>query len=170
MRLEAVDHVAVAVPDLGPALDLFEGLLGGEFITGGDDDRVGIRVVHLQLPALKLELIEPLGEGSFLHRYLDRKGPGFHHLTAIVASLDEAMDAAREQGFEVIDERRDDPAWEEAFLRPSQTFGALVQLVQSDRSWRSPVAGVTREAVLAGKVSWVIGAPRLRDAADEPVG
>jgi methylmalonyl-CoA/ethylmalonyl-CoA epimerase len=162
MHLEAVDHVAVAVPDLGPALDLFEGVLGGEFVTGGDDDRIAIRVVHLQLPGLKLELLQPLGEDSFLHRYLERKGPGFHHMTAIVADLDEAMDAARGQGLEVIDERRDDPAWEEAFLRPSQTFGALVQLVQTDRSWQSPVPGVTREAVLAGKVSWVIGAPRLR--------
>ena len=164
MRLEAVDHVAIAVPDLGPALDLFEGVLGGEFITGGDDDRIAIRVVHVQLPGFKLELMQPLGEDSFLQRYLAKKGPGFHHMTMIVADLDAAMAEARASGFEVIDERRDDSAWEEAFLRPSQTFGALVQLVQSDRSWRPPVAGVTRERVLAGEVSWVIGAPRLRGA------
>jgi methylmalonyl-CoA/ethylmalonyl-CoA epimerase len=162
MRLEAVDHVAIAVPALEPALDLYEGVLGGEFVTGGDDDRIGIRVVHLQLAELKLELIQPLAEDSFLHRYLEKRGPGFHHLTMIVADLDEAMAAARDHGLEVIDERRDDPAWEEAFLRPSQTFGALVQLVQSDRSWQSPVAGVTREAVLAGEVGWTIGAPRVR--------
>jgi methylmalonyl-CoA/ethylmalonyl-CoA epimerase len=79
-----VDHVAIAVPSIEHAIPLFRDALGGEFLCGGDNDETGIRLVHLRLPGLKLELMQPLRPDSFLQRHLEKRGPGLHHLTFLV--------------------------------------------------------------------------------------
>lgn len=149
------------MPSIREACDLFIDLLGGRFITGGEDPKLKIRVVHLDLAGQKLELMEPTTEDSYLQRFLDKHGPGFHHMTVIVEDLGAAIAAAAEQGREVVDEFRSDPAWQEAFLRPSQSYGTLIQLAEIDDSWEPPVPGVTLDAVLSGRVEWISGPPRL---------
>lgn len=163
--VERVDHVALAVDDLAGAIRLYHDVLGGQLIAGGDDEGLRIRTVQLRFPpGVKIELLSPLDETSYLAGYLAKHGPGFHHLTCFVRSVPEAVDRLTEAGFEVVDtDLGSKPGWRETFVRPSSGFGALVQLAESDLEWSQPLLpDATVDDVLAGRVVWNDARPVFR--------
>jgi catechol 2,3-dioxygenase-like lactoylglutathione lyase family enzyme len=82
-----------------------------------------------------LEVLEPAGApGGFLHRFLDRRGPGIHHVTFKVPDIRTAMQRARVQGYDVVGFEDRLPGWKECFLHPKQAQGIVVQLAESDPS------------------------------------
>jgi hypothetical protein len=76
-------------------------------------------------------VIEPVGGNGFVHRYLASRGPGVHHVTFKVPSLDEACERARARGYDIVgyDDSYDD--WKTAFLHPKQALGIVVQFAQT---------------------------------------
>jgi methylmalonyl-CoA/ethylmalonyl-CoA epimerase len=165
-----LDHVAIAVDDLGRAWQLYGKLLGGTFVAGGDDTEIGIRVLQVKLPpGAKVELIEPLDTTSYLQGFLDRHGPGFHHMTLIVDDVVAADEELRAAGFATTDLDLHDPQWRETYIRPSSGFGALIQLTDSPLDWGVVQTHITPEQVIAGEVLWVgTEKPRLRTPEDGP--
>ena len=161
--VRTIDHVAVAVRDLSRALELFGGVLGGTFITGGDNDETGIRIVHLALGGFKVELMSPLREDSLLARTMETRGEGLHHVTFMVDNVEAATVAARDAGFHTTEPLTDSLNWQEVFVRPTSA-GALVQYVKSPRDWSAPVDGITVDDVLAGRAVFRDSVPCLRDA------
>lgn len=157
-----IDHVAVAVESIEAALVLFGDLLGGSFVSGGDDDESGVRAVRVQLPGLRIELLQPLRDDTRLRAYLDRHGQGLHHLTMLVPDLDEAIAELEGAGFRTTGKDRSRPWWMEAYIHPTSGFGALIQIVETDERWDRPAAGLTLEDVLAGRAIWADGRARLR--------
>jgi methylmalonyl-CoA/ethylmalonyl-CoA epimerase len=157
-----IDHVAVAVESIEEALALFGGVLGGTFVSGGDDDESGVRAVRVQLPGLRIELLQPLRDDTRLRAFLDRRGQGLHHLTMLVADLDEAIAQVEGAGFETTGTDRSRPWWQETYIRPRSGFGALIQLVETTERWDRPVEGLTVEDVLAGRAIWSDGRAHLR--------
>jgi len=124
-----LDHVAVAVHQIKPALRLFREGLGGEYLMGGDVD--SWRWLQLRYPGGgKIELLEPQGEG-FLSRFLSSRGEGLHHVTFKTDDIHAAVTELRAKGFELVDVNLDHPHWKEAFLRPSKSHGTLIQVAQS---------------------------------------
>lgn len=167
MNVLQVDHVAVAVNSLPDALRLFADTLGGAFVTGGDSERDDIRTVQLELGGVKLELMQPIGEDSYLQRFIDKHGQGFHHMTIFVEDLFEAIASLEAEGYEVVDTDPSSLPWQETYVRPRSGFGTLLQIVQTDRAWDEPFEGITLEAILNGDVQWRDNIPTLRDP-DEP--
>jgi methylmalonyl-CoA/ethylmalonyl-CoA epimerase len=163
MKVLQVDHVAVAVNSLPEALRLFAGTLGGTFITGGDSERDDIRTVQLELGGLKIELMQPIGEDSYLQRFIDKHGQGFHHMTVFVEDLFEAIATLEADGYEVVDTDPSSPPWRETYVRPRSGFGTLIQIVQTDRAWDEPFEGITLAAILDGDVQWRDNIPTLRE-------
>lgn len=160
------DHVAVAVRDLDAASRLFIDLLGGELIAGGDDDAIGIRTMQLRFPpGVKVELLTPLDETSYLQAYLDKHGEGFHHMTCMVDDVQDAAQRLEEAGFGTVDTRTGTDFWNETFIRPSSAFGTLVQLADSPLEWTEPVMpeSATAADVLAGRISWNEARPRWKE-------
>lgn len=157
------DHVGIAVPDLPAAVHLFHEVLGGEYLAGGEDVGLGIRTVQFRYPdGGKIELMTPVRDDSYLAAYLDRHGPGFHHAAMFVEDLSTAVDRLVSEGYEVVDHATDRPEWHEAFLRPAQTFGALVQLVETTLDWSQFRTDLSLDQVMAGEVVWDDSTPRLR--------
>ncbi len=143
--VKRLDHVSWAVRDIRSALSLVE-LLGGRFYQGADNPRNMFRWVQFHLPQGMLEVMAPLGEESFLHKFLEQRGEGLHHLTFEVEDLSEAVGKAEERGFRVTGLHFSEH-WSEAFLHPRTTNGVLVELAQ----WEEDVwVGYTLEEVLAG--------------------
>ena len=125
-----LDHVAVAVDSIKPALKLFRDALGGEYLMGGEvmDEW---RWFQLRYPGGgKIELLEPLRDG-FLSRFLSSRGEGLHHVTFKTDDIHAAIARVRELGYELVDVNLDNPHWKEAFLRPSLAHGTLIQIAQS---------------------------------------
>jgi methylmalonyl-CoA/ethylmalonyl-CoA epimerase len=146
--------VAISVPDIAAALPLFRDALGGRFISGGDNDDTGIRLLHLSLPGFKLELLQPLRDDSILARSLERRGAGFHHMTFFVDDVLATVDAFEGDGFRTTGTNVSSKAWSETFISPDHSFGALLQFVSTTRDWSLPARDYGLEDVLAGRVVW----------------
>jgi methylmalonyl-CoA epimerase len=125
-----LDHVAVAVNSIKPALSLYRDALGGQYLMGGDAGG-SWRWLQVRYPGGgKVELLEPTGEG-FLSRFLERHGEGLHHVTFKTDDIHAAIAQVEARGFELVDVNIDGPHWKEAFVRPSKAHGTLVQIAQS---------------------------------------
>jgi methylmalonyl-CoA/ethylmalonyl-CoA epimerase len=127
-----LDHVAVAVPRMGPASDVIVGELGGEPFEGGPGPGfTGAQWVFDG--GGRLEVLEPAGPpGGFVHRFVDRRGGGIHHVTFLVPHLGQAVDRAIGNGYGVVGHDASNASWKEAFLHPKQAHGIVVQLAESN--------------------------------------
>jgi methylmalonyl-CoA/ethylmalonyl-CoA epimerase len=149
------DHLAIAVHSIRDALPLFLDVFGAQFICGADDDRLGIRTIQLQLPpGVKVELMEPISENSYLQHYLEKHGPGFHHMTTFFPDIEQVIPDLEGRGFEVVDSDFNDPTWRETYIRPSRGFGTLLQIVDTTADWHTPRPDMTTEDVLSGRLVW----------------
>lgn len=149
------DHAAVAAPRLRDLLTVYRDLLGGVFLHGGDNTRVGFRILQLGFPEhTKIELLEPLPDSTFLDSFFRRTGGGgLHHVTFKVRDLGVAVRRMTGRGYRLHGLHRDDPEWQEVFLHPKDAYGTLIQLAEVDGSAPQPesAAPQTAEDVLAGR-------------------
>ena len=124
------DHIAIGVPRIADALPFVVGELGGRAAGGGTTRAFAFR--QWTFGGGKLEILEPAGApGGFLHRFLERRGPGVHHVTFDVPDLDASCARAQEMGFDVVERDDSDPDWSEAFLHPKRAMSIVVQMVQT---------------------------------------
>lgn len=139
-----IDHIAFAVADLDQADRRWRDQLGGRWVAWTDPSE-GFRSRQLRYRGGgKLELIAPVevGDGSFIDRFLARFGNRVHHITLKVDALHDAVAELRMAGLDVVDVNDSDPMWQEAFLRPSQVGGLVVQIAvspHSDEQWAATV-------------------------------
>lgn len=137
----------MAVHRLSDAVPFVVGELGGRAAKGGDSRAFRWRQWRYDGGG-RLEILEPAGPaGGFLHRFLEQRGPGVHHVTLHVGDLDLACREAESLGFEVVGRDDSDPSRKEAFLHPGTALGIVVQLVEaaqrgdSDTASGGPLAG-----------------------------
>jgi catechol 2,3-dioxygenase-like lactoylglutathione lyase family enzyme len=137
------DHIAIGVPRIGDVLPFVVGELGGRPAGGGLTRAFAFRQWHFG--GGRLEVLEPAGApGGFMHRFLERRGPGVHHVTFEVPDLDVACGRAEAMGFSVVERDDSDPEWSEAFLHPKSAMSIVVQMVQV----RRPAADAHEQAIL----------------------
>ena len=132
------DHVAIAVPDWDTPERRWVDQLGGRRSSWSQNPAFRMRQYRFA-NAAKLELIAPVeGADSFVRGFLDRFGAQVHHLTLKVPDIHDAIAQLPRDGFEVVDVRTEGRRWREAFLRPSQVGGLVVQVAWSgmtDNEW-----------------------------------
>jgi methylmalonyl-CoA epimerase len=128
-----LDHTAIAVHSIEAALPLYRDVLGGDPQELSEHPEKGFAALTLRYPhGGGIELIQPLGPTSFLHKFLAGRGEGVHHITFLVHDLKAAVAEARAAGVRVVDENYDRPEWREAFISPRSANGTIVQLAQTD--------------------------------------
>ncbi len=125
-----MDHVGVATEDAAELATLYADLLGTPRVHEETFD--GMRVVFLAAGETYFELLEPQTDGP-IRRYLDREGPGLHHVAVRVPSVEAALERARDLGVEPVDDAGRPGAWGHtvAFLHPRDTGGVLVEFVET---------------------------------------
>ena len=154
VHIDAVlDHVAVAVPDWQVAERRWREELGGGRSSVGENPVFGSRQLQFANGG-KLELLTPANERpeNFVRRFLDRFGSAIHHVTLKVPDLHAALDVIESAGLDAVDVNDSVEYWQEAFLRPSQVGGIVVQIAATtfdDDDWAA-YTGFTREAPAAG--------------------
>lgn len=127
----APDHVAVAVPDPEVAASRWHDRLGGGLLTTWDNGSFSGRQYRFANLA-KVELLAP-SEGdtspdNFVRAFLAKFGTRIHHLTLKVDDIHDAIAEVRDGGFDLVDVDTDRERWKQAFLRPSQVGGLVVQV------------------------------------------
>jgi catechol 2,3-dioxygenase-like lactoylglutathione lyase family enzyme len=125
------DHVSIGTRVLTDGWELFGGLLGGTWVYGGDSPGFWWGQVRFRTGP-KIELITPTGgpDSAFLERFLDRNGPGAHHLNFIVSDIEETLRQIRALEIEPVQVSLEDPRWKEAFLRSRDAFGIVIQVAE----------------------------------------
>jgi methylmalonyl-CoA/ethylmalonyl-CoA epimerase len=123
-----LDHIGIAVKDANQARKFFEGVLGAQFLYEHENPDAGYRILEFDLSGFTLELLEPLGEKSFLHSFLEKRGEGVHHLTLDVPDSRERIAELKSAGVTMAGERDYGPDSYEAFISPRASHGVLIQL------------------------------------------
>jgi methylmalonyl-CoA/ethylmalonyl-CoA epimerase len=125
------DHAGLATEDAAAMATLFADLFDAPVAHKETFD--GLAVTFLDLGNGYFELLEPVeDDDGAISRYLDRNGPGIHHLAVATDDIEAALDTALAAGVELIDEDPRPGAWghDVAFLHPGSTGGVLLEFVE----------------------------------------
>jgi methylmalonyl-CoA epimerase len=127
----SVHHVGVAVPSIDDALQFYGEKLGLVLRETLDLPDRQLKVAFVQTANMLIELLEPTDPDTTVARFLERRGPGLHHLCFGTPDIREHLRDLRDKGVELIDEEpRPGAHGEVAFLQPSSALGVLVELMQ----------------------------------------
>jgi methylmalonyl-CoA/ethylmalonyl-CoA epimerase len=129
-----LNHVAIAVKDLEKASGVYKNALGANVGAPMAQPEHGVTVVFIELPNTKIELLEPLGEGSPIAKFLEKSPDGgIHHVCYEVDDIIAARDQLKAQGARVLGDgtpkigAHGKPV---LFLHPKDFCGTLVELEQ----------------------------------------
>jgi methylmalonyl-CoA/ethylmalonyl-CoA epimerase len=125
-------HIGIAVRAIDEILPFYRDLLGLDDHPLENSD--GARIAGLAAGPTLVELLEPLSDSpdSPISKYLERRGPGIHHICFAVQDLDATLARCREKGIRLIDDtpRMGAEGKRIAFLHPGSTGGVLVELTE----------------------------------------
>ena len=132
--LGRLNHVALAVPDMAAAVATYRGSLGAKISEPQALPEHGVTVVFIDVGNTKIELLEPLGEGSPIAAFLDKNpSGGMHHVCYEVDDIIAARDSLKASGARVLgngDPKTGAHGKPVLFLHPKDFFGTLVELEQ----------------------------------------
>lgn len=125
-----INHIAIVVPDLEAAQAFWVEALGLPLERVASVPEEGVDVAFLPAGEGEIELLQPIDPESGVARYLEKRGPGIHHLCLEVDDLEGTMARLRAAGVELISEepRRNAEGRAYAFVHPRSTGGVLVEL------------------------------------------
>jgi methylmalonyl-CoA/ethylmalonyl-CoA epimerase len=128
-----IDHIGVAVEDLDAAVALYEQRLGMPVQHRETVEQQGVEAVLLGVGESHVELLRPLGAETAVGRFLERNGPGLHHVAYATDDIDSALETVRQAGLRLIDEqpRTGIRNSRVAFVHPGSTGGVLTELVEA---------------------------------------
>lgn len=130
--LGRLNHVAIAVPDLGAAIKLYQDTLGATVTAPQALPEHGVTVAFIDVGNTKIELLEPLGANSSIQTFIDRNpSGGMHHVCYEVANILQARDQLKAQGARILGDgepkigAHGKPV---LFLHPKDFNGTLIEL------------------------------------------
>jgi methylmalonyl-CoA epimerase len=135
MTLKDIDHIAVAVHSMAEALATFSRLYGIE--PERTEEVASDKITEAMLPVgdTYLQLLEPTDPESTVAKFLEKRGPGLHHIAIRVDDLEATLAHLKSEGAELIDEtpRIGGGGHRVAFVHPKTTHGILIELIEQDR-------------------------------------
>jgi len=130
-----LNHVAIAVRDIGKASKIYRDTLGADVSDKVAQPDHGVSTVFITLPNTKIELLEPLGADSPIEKFLERNPDGgIHHLCYEVSNILAARDLLKSQGARVLGDGEPKIGAHGRpvlFLHPKDFCGTLVELEQA---------------------------------------
>jgi methylmalonyl-CoA epimerase len=137
-----LDHIGIAVRDLDAALAFYRDGLGLVVEAPEDVTSQRVRAQFIPVGQSNLELLEATSSDSAIAKYIDKRGPGLHHITLRVDDISAALAQLKARGARLVDEQPR-PGAEGAlvaFVHPSSAHGVLVELKQAIVSHQSSVS------------------------------
>jgi methylmalonyl-CoA/ethylmalonyl-CoA epimerase len=130
--LTEIDHVAIAVPDLEEAIAYYRETFGATVDHREVVESDGVEEALLKVADSYIQLLTPTRDDSPVAKYLEKKGPGLHHVGYRVMDCGVALQSVKDHGGQVIDQapRPGSRGTTVAFVHPKGAFGTLIELVQ----------------------------------------
>ncbi len=129
--IRRIDHISIAVRDLEKAKAFFIGVLGARELFAAPVASQKFRWTTLELgTSCFVELIDPLEKDGFVHRFLETRGEGPHHISIQVNDLKRIHGILEEKGIPTFGLSEPFPAWKEFYIHPKHAFGTLIQFAE----------------------------------------
>ncbi|MEJ7583507.1 MAG: methylmalonyl-CoA epimerase [Acidimicrobiales bacterium] len=130
--LTEIDHIAIAVFDLGAAIDTYRETFGAMVEHREVVDSDGVEEAMVRVADSYVQLLTATRDDSPVAKFLERKGEGLHHIGYRVVDCAAALEAVKAQGHRVIDEapRPGSRGTTVAFIHPKAICGTLIELVE----------------------------------------
>jgi methylmalonyl-CoA epimerase len=131
VKAKGIHHLGVAVSDLDEAVATYERLFGAELEHRARVEDQGVEAASLRIGDSRVELLSSLGEDTPVGRFLERRGPGMHHVAYEVDDMRGSLDELAAGGAQLIDAepRAGLFGLEVAFVHPESVNGVLSELV-----------------------------------------
>lgn len=131
-EIKKINHIALLVEDIDTSLKFWHDILGIEPSHIFDMPKEAARIAFLPLGESEIELIQPITNDSGLNRFLEKHGPGMHHLCLEVDDLQGLLIQLKIKGVKLINEepKVGEDGRRYAFIHPKSTNGVLVELYQ----------------------------------------
>ena len=127
-----IRHLGIAVDSIDERLPIWESF-GLKLHHTEKVASEGVTTAHLKVGGYEIELLEPMGKDTPVGKFIDKKGPGIHHLALEVDNIEESLAKAKENGLEPIGESPRPGADDTlvAFFHPKDTGGVLLEIVEA---------------------------------------
>lgn len=132
--LMRIDHIAIAVDDLKEAARTYSQALGVSEVEYETVESEGVAVAIIHLENGRIELMEPIGDSSPIKRFLDKKGPGLHHIALETDDIDSEVSRMETCGLRFLGKVRPGSAGTKVtFIHPKSLHGVLAELCSHPR-------------------------------------
>ena len=130
MDISHIEHLGIAVKSLDEAIPYYEGILGLKCYAVEEVADQKVKTAFFKVGQTKIELLESTDPEGPIGKFIEKKGPGIHHLAFHVSDTDKALAEAEEKGIRVIDKksRKGAEKLNIGFLHPKSTLGVLTEL------------------------------------------
>ncbi|MCL4869350.1 MAG: methylmalonyl-CoA epimerase [Anaerolineae bacterium] len=137
--IKKISHIAVIVPDLDEAMDFWVEALGLELSHVEHVEDQAVDVAFLPAGESDIELLKPITEDSGVAKFLQKRGPGIHHICFEVEDISQSLARLKARGIQLINEEPTIGTGGKkiAFIHPKSTGGVLVELYEltAEESW-----------------------------------
>ncbi len=130
--IKNINHIAIIVPDLEGAIAFWEGALGLKLARTESVPEEGVDVAFLPIGDSNVELLKPTVADTGVARFLEKRGPGIHHMCFEVDDIEATLEQLRARNVQLINEQPQEGhgGRKYAFVHPKSTGGVLVELYQ----------------------------------------
>ncbi|MFO7663052.1 MAG: methylmalonyl-CoA epimerase [Chloroflexota bacterium] len=130
--IKSINHIAIIVPELDEARRFWEEALGLTVARTQSVPAEGVDIAFLPVGASNVELLRPTDPDSGVARFLEKRGPGIHHMCFEVDDIEATIARLREYEIQLINEEplTGHGGYRYAFVHPKSTGGVLVELYQ----------------------------------------
>jgi methylmalonyl-CoA/ethylmalonyl-CoA epimerase len=131
--MKHIEHLGIAVEDLKTAIPIWEALLNTPCYKTEAVTREGVLTAFFRMGESKIELLEGTRPESPIAKFVEKKGPGVHHIAFAVADILSEAQRLQAEGFEIIGDGVPKPGADNKlvlFLHPKTVGGVLVELCQ----------------------------------------
>lgn len=131
-----IDHIGIATNGIQEAIAFWRETLGVEIGGTEEVNDQGVRVAMLAVGDSRIELLEPTTDKSAITNFLEKRGPGIHHIALRVGDIRAALKRLKASGARLIDETPRTGAGGSlvAFIHPTAAGGVLVELVEHNKA------------------------------------
>ncbi|TAK13993.1 MAG: methylmalonyl-CoA epimerase [Anaerolineae bacterium] len=152
MKIKRIDHIAIVVEDIDQALGFWRDALGLDLSHVEDVPDQQSIVAFLPTGESEVELVKPTTDSSGVARFLEKRGPGIHHICFEVEDIEAALSSLRQDNIRLINETPmiGTGGKKIAFIHPESTHGVLVELYEL--TGQEPEMRLARARRLADRV------------------
>lgn len=130
--MNKIEHLGIAVKDIEESNELFSKLLNTKPYKQEEVQSENVITSFFKVGESKIELLQATSADSAIHKFIEKKGEGIHHIAYDVTDIYAEIDRLKAEGFQMIHEQPKDGADNKliAFLHPKSTNGVLIEICQ----------------------------------------